>query len=200
MRVGKKYASARVLLAAGAMVLVTAPALAAPQLTVFGDSYSIPVHDGTRDWPLLLQDAGIVGRINDFARFGATASSGWHINFAQQLQRWEHAGQPLGRTVVYLGFNDIGVDLTRSETDFTAGINELVDAGANAHGNRLYLVLPHDVGSTPLHNRPPPAPPAPPREGASTPLYNRSPRRQYLRHQTEKWDAFVAYTAHHVHA
>ena len=79
MRVGKKYASARVLLAAGAMVLVAAPALAAPQLTVFGDSYSIPVHDGTRDWPLLLQDAGIVGRVNDFARFGATASSGWHI-------------------------------------------------------------------------------------------------------------------------
>src|SRR4051794_15350614 len=180
MRVGKKYASARVLLAAGAMVLVAAPALAAPQLTVFGDSYSIPVHDGTRDWPLLLQDAGIVGRVNDFARFGATASSGWHINFAQQLQRWDHAGRPLGRTVVYLGFNDIGVDLTRSEADFTAGINELVDAGANAHGNRLYLVLPHDVGSTPL--------------------YNRSPRRQYLRHQTEKWDAFVAYTAHHVHA
>src|SRR4051794_39178395 len=180
MRVGKKYASARVLLAAGAMVLVAAPALAAPQLTVFGDSYSIPVHDGTRDWPLLLQDAGIVGRINDFAKFGATASSGWHINFAQQLQRWDHAGRPLGRTVVYLGFNDIGVDLTRSEADFTAGINELVDAGANAHGNRLYLVLPHDVGSTPL--------------------YNRSPRRQYLRHQTEKWDAFVAYTAHHVHA
>src|SRR3954452_15248416 len=61
----------------------SAPARAAPILTIFGDSYSIPVHDGTRDWPLLLRDAGIVGRINDFAKFGATASSGWHINFAQ---------------------------------------------------------------------------------------------------------------------
>jgi hypothetical protein len=111
MRVGKKYASARVPLAAGAMALVAVPALAASQLTVFGDSYSIPVHDGTRDWPLLLQDQGVVGRVNDFARFGATAWSGWHINFAQQLQRWRRAGRPLGVTVVYLGFNDIGGDM-----------------------------------------------------------------------------------------
>jgi phospholipase/lecithinase/hemolysin len=178
--------SVRTILLALATLAVTvlggasAPARAAPILTIFGDSYSIPVHDGTRDWPLLLRDAGIVGRINDFAKFGATAWSGWHINFAQQLQRWRRAGRPLGVTVVYLGFNDIGVNLARSRADYTAGINELVAAGAASGGNRLLLVEPHDVGSTPR--------------------YNRTAKRGFLRQQTEDWDGFVAYTAHHAGA
>src|SRR3954452_22312451 len=108
------------LAARAATALGGAPARAASRLVVFGDSYSIPVHSGTRDWPLLLRDRGLVGRVDDFARFGATASSGWHINFAQQLQRWRHAGRPLGITVVYLGFNDVGVNLARSRTDYRA--------------------------------------------------------------------------------
>src|SRR4051812_25400886 len=167
-------------LAAAALGGTPAAARAAPRLTVFGDSYSIPVHDGARDWPLLLRDRGLVGRIDDFARFGATASSGWHINFAQQLQRWRHAGRPLGVTVVYLGFNDVGVNLAKSRADYAAGIDELVAAGATSRGNRLLLVEPHDVGSTPL--------------------YNRTAKRGFLRHQTEDWDGFVAYTAHHAGA
>jgi phospholipase/lecithinase/hemolysin len=171
------------LLAALAAIVLggaSAPARAAPRLTVFGDSYSIPVHDGARDWPLLLHEEGLVGRIDDFARFGATASSGWHINFAQQLQRWRRAGRPLGVTVVYLGFNDVGVNLARSRADYAAGIDELVAAGATSGGNRLLLVEPHDVGSTPLNNR--------------------TAKRGFLRRQTEDWDGFVAFTAHHAHA
>ena len=127
-------------LAATVLGGASAPAQAASRLVVFGDSYSIPVHSGTRDWPLLLRARGLVGRIDDFARFGATASSGWHINFAQQLQRWRRAGRPLGVTVVYLGFNDIGVNLARSRADYAAGIDELVAAGAASGGNRLLLV------------------------------------------------------------
>ena len=164
-------------LAAAVLGGASAPARAAPRLTVFGDSYSIPVHDGARDWPLLLHEEGLVGRIDDFARFGATASSGWHINFAQQLQRWRRAGRPLGVTVVYLGFNDVGVNLARSRADYAAGIDELVAAGATSGGNRLLLVEPHDVGSTPLNNR--------------------TAKRGFLRRQTEDWDGFVAFTAHH---
>src|SRR3954454_4148210 len=167
-------------LAAAVLGGASAPAQAASRLVVFGDSYSIPVHDGTRAWPLLLRARGLVGRIDDFARFGATASSGWHINFAQQLQRWRHAGRPLGVTVVYLGFNDIGVNLARSRADYQTGIDELVAAGATARGNRLLLVQPHDVGSTPL--------------------FNRTAKGGFLRRQTEDWDGFVAYTAHHAGA
>src|SRR5689334_19519742 len=170
------------LAALAATVLGGEPALAraASRLVVFGDSYSIPVHSGTRDWPLLLRDRGLVGRIDDFARFGATAWSGGHINFAQQLQRWRAAGRPLGITVVYLGFNDIGVNLARYRADYAAGIDELVAAGATARGNRLLLVQPHDVGSTPLNNH--------------------TAERGFLRRQTEDWDGFVAFTAHHAHA
>jgi phospholipase/lecithinase/hemolysin len=171
-----------ILAALAAIVLggASAPARAASRLTVFGDSYSIPVHDGARDWPLLLRARGLVGRIDDFARFGATASSGWHINFAQQLQRWRRAGRPLGVTVVYLGFNDIGGDMAGARADYRAGVAELVAAGAASGGNRLLLVEPHDVGSTPL--------------------YNRTAKRALLRRQTEDWDGFVAYTAHHAGA
>src|SRR3954451_22844870 len=133
-----------ILAALAATVLggASAPARAASRLTVFGDSYSIPGHDGARDWPRLRHEEVLVGRIDDFARFGATASSGWHINFAQQLQRWRRAGQPLGITVVSLGFNDIAVTLARSRADYQTGIAELVAAGAASPGIRLLLVEP----------------------------------------------------------
>src|SRR4051794_24713394 len=165
-----------VALAAAALGGTPAAARAAARLVVFGDSYSIPVHSGTRDWPLLLRDRGLVGRIDDFARFGATAWSGWHINFAQQLQRWRANGRPLGMTVVYLGFNDIGGDMAGAR----AGVAELVAAGAASGGNRLLLIEPHDVGSTPLNNR--------------------TAKRGFLRRQTRDWGGFVAFTAHHVGA
>ena len=129
-----------------------APARAAAQLTVFGDSYSIPVHDGFRDWPVQLRDQGVVGQVRDFAHSGATASSRWHINFAQQIAAWQRAGRPLGLTVVYLGYNDIGGDTASSRAGYLAGIQALVDAGAASGGNRLFLVQPHDVGSTPLYD------------------------------------------------
>ena len=167
------------LAALAATALGGAPARAASRLIVFGDSYSIPVHDGTRDWPLLLRDRGLVGRIDDFARFGATASSGWHINFAQQLQRWR-ASRPAAR-------DDGGLPrLQRHRRRHgpvpgrlpRPAIDELVAAGATSGGNRLLLVEPHDVGSTPL--------------------YNRTAKRGFLRRQTEDWDGFVAFTAHHV--
>ena len=72
------------------------------------------------------------------------------------------------------------MNLARSRADYAAGIDELVAAGAASDGNRLLLVEPHDVGSTPR--------------------YNRTAKRNFLRRQTEDWDGFVAYTAHHVGA
>jgi phospholipase/lecithinase/hemolysin len=176
-RVGRScYAAA---LSLGA--LAAAPAVqAAPQLTVFGDSYSVPVHDGFRDWPVQLREQGIVGQVRDFAHSGATASSRWHINFAQQIDAWRRAGRPLGLTVVYLGYNDIGGDTASSRAGYLAGVQALVDAGAASGGDRLYLVQPHDIGSTPL--------------------YDHTSQRSTLRRDTMAWDTFVASTAHRFHA
>src|SRR4051812_43280113 len=162
-------------LAAAVLGGASAPARAASRLTVFGDSYPIPVHDGARDWPLLLRARGLVGRIDDFARFGATASSGWHINFAQQLQRWRRAGRPLGVTVVYLGYVDIGFiggDLAKARAGYRDGIPRPGRGGAASGANRLLLVEPHDVGSMPL--------------------FNRTAKRGALRRATEDWRGFVA--------
>src|SRR4051794_24703576 len=83
------------------------PASAASPLTVLGDSYSIPVHDGTRDWPAQLRDRGAVGQVRDFAKSGAIAATVGANTFARQIRLWTAAGRPRGDTVVYLGYNDI---------------------------------------------------------------------------------------------
>ena len=167
-------------LAALATAALAAPALAAPTLAVFGDSFSLTVRDGVRDWPALLRQQRLAGRIANFAHPAATAATRGGPDFADELARWRRAGRRLGDTVVYLGYCDIGGDLARSRAGYQAGIDELVAAGATSHGNRLFLVEPHDVGSMPL--------------------FNRTSRRGYLRRQTEDWDGFVAATAHHVGA
>src|SRR4051794_1789971 len=159
---------------------VASPALAAPQLVVFGDSYSLTLRDGVRDWPALLRDRGWVGRIANFAHSSATAATRSGPDFADELARWRRAGRPLGDTVVYLGYCDIGGDLARSRAGYTAGIDELVAAGATSGSNRLLLVEPHDVGSMPL--------------------FNRTSQRGFLRRQTQDWDGFVASTARRVGA
>ena len=144
----------RALLAGGAVGGVAWPALAAPQLTVFGDSYSIPVHGGAPTWVTQLKNEGVVGNVHDFAKSGAVAANVGPNTFARQIRLWNSAGHPLGNTVVYLGYNDIDgtQSLNPSRAGYQTGINALVNGGATSGGNRLYLVLPHDVGSTPEHN------------------------------------------------
>jgi len=131
------------------------PALAAWQLTVFGDSYSVPVHGGAPTWVTQLKDERAVGNVRDFAKSGAVAAAQGTNTFARQIKLWSSAGHPLGDTVVYLGYNDIDgtQSFNPSRSGFQSGINALVAAGATSRGNRLFLVLPHDVGSTPEHNK-----------------------------------------------
>ena len=180
MRLARTILLALATLAATVLGVAPAPAHAAPQLTVFGDSYSLLTRDRIPDWPVQLRDQGVVGQVRDFAHSGATASSRWHINFAQQIAAWQRAGRPLGLTVVYLGYNDIGGDTASSRAGYLAGIQALADAGSASGGNRLYLVQPHDVGSTPL--------------------YDQTRQRSTLRRDTVAWDAFVASTARRFHA
>ena len=163
-----------------ALLATAATAQAAPQLVVFGDSYSLPARDGVRDWPLLLRDAGLVGRVADFAASGTTAMTRRGPDLAREIGRWEDAGRPLGVTVVYLGYNDIGGDMARARAGYLAAIRALVDAGAASGRRRLLLVEPHDLGGTPL--------------------FNRTAERGFLRRETRAWDAFVARTARRVGA
>jgi phospholipase/lecithinase/hemolysin len=159
------------------------PALAASQLTVFGDSYSVPVHGGAPTWVTQLKDERAVGSVHDFAKSGAVAADQGTNTFARQIKLWSAAGRPLGDTVVYLGYNDIDgkQSFNPSRAGFQSGINALVAAGATAHGNRLFLVLPHDVGSTPEHNK-------------------IASQRSFFRQRTIQWDNFVRSVANHEHA
>jgi len=158
-----------------------APTVDAAELTVFGDSYSIPVHNGSATWVTQLKQAGAVSTVHDFAHSGAVAATVGGNNFAAEIRRWQASGRPLGNTVVYLGCNDIGGDLSRSRAGYQAAINTLLAAGASAGPNHLLLVLPHDVGSTPLYNR----------SAAQRAAYRRA---------TQQWDSFVRSVASHVHA
>jgi phospholipase/lecithinase/hemolysin len=163
------------------LFVVPASAADAAELTVFGDSYSIPVHRGTRDWPAQLRDQGVVGPVHDFARSGAAAATIGGDTFAAQVRRWRAGGRPLGATVVYLGFNDVGGDLAKARAGYQAGVDALVAGGATAGGNRLILVLPHDVGSVPAFNRNP-------------------AKRAAYRAQTRQLDGFIRAVASRAHA
>jgi GDSL-like Lipase/Acylhydrolase family len=164
-------------------VAAASPASAAPPLTVLGDSYSIPVHDGTRDWPAQLRDRGAVGPVHDFAKSGAIAATIGANTFARQVRLWTAAGRPRGDTVVYLGYNDIDgrQSLAPSQAGYRAGVDALVRGGATSPGNRLFLVLSHDVGGTPLHNR-------------------SATERTFYRDRTRQWDGFVRSVAAGAHA
>src|SRR4051794_21297329 len=133
-----------------------APARAAPTLAVFGDSFSLTVRDGVRDWPALLQQRGLVGRIANFAVSGGSATPRPHRSFAEEIDHWEAAGRPRGVTVVYLGYVDIGFiggDLAAARAGYRDGIARLVRGGAASGANRLLLGESPDVGSMPLFQR-----------------------------------------------
>ena len=166
-----------------ALLLAAGPAAAAAAagLTVFGDSYSIPVHHGVTTWVAQLRDQGVVGPVRDFARSGASAASIGGDTFAAQVRRWRAAGRPLGDTVVFLGGNDVGGDLGRAQAGYQAGVNALVAGGATAGANRLLLVLFPDVGAAPAFNRDP-------------------ARRAAFRDQTRRLDAFIRSVAGRAHA
>jgi hypothetical protein len=74
-------------LAASVLGGASAPALAAPQLVVFGDSYSLTLRDGVRDWPALLRGEGLASRIVNFAHSAATAATRGGPDFADELAR-----------------------------------------------------------------------------------------------------------------
>src|SRR3954470_2387586 len=89
------------LLAASALhgVALASPASAASPLTVLGDSYSIPVHDGTRDWPAQLRDRGADSRV----KRNGSSEADLHVLaklLEQGLERGEEAeALPRGQVV-----------------------------------------------------------------------------------------------------
>jgi phospholipase/lecithinase/hemolysin len=163
------------------LLLAAAHGASAVELTVFGDSYSVPVRGGAPTWVTQLKREDVVGPVHDFAKSGAIAATIGSNTFDRQLKRWRAARRPLGDTVVYLGFNDVGGNLARTRAGYQAGVNELVAAGAASGGNRLILVLPHDVGSVPAFNRNP-------------------AKRTSYRNQTKQLDAFIRSVASRAHA
>ena len=70
-----------------ATLAAASPARAAPTLAVFGDSFSLTLRDGVRDWPALLQQRGLVGRIANFAVSGGSATPRPHRSLAEQVDR-----------------------------------------------------------------------------------------------------------------
>lgn len=128
----------------------------AGRLFVFGDSYSAGHRKAFPNWVEQLKASGAVPSAYDYAVSGATASSSTGKTFFQQVGRWRQGAPPFkagDTTVIYLGYNDIESfsSFTGSRNGYVAGLNALVQAGANAAGRRVVLVMPHDWGGTPQY-------------------------------------------------
>ena len=119
----------------------SAPALAAPQLVVFGDSYlPLTLRDGVRDWPALLQGAEL--ERPDGLNFAQLRDHRRHPGRPRlregDLARWGHAGRPLGNTVLFPRATSTSAATTpTARAGYKAGIDELVAAGATSRGHRL---------------------------------------------------------------
>lgn len=147
-------------LGALALVLVglfghaTMAVAAVASLTTFGDSYTQSMWYTVPTWAEQLRRAGAVRSLRNYARAGATAGGLDHgrSTFDGQLDEWARAGRPLSqRTVVYFGYNDINksYDLARSGQRYAAGIDRLLQAGANSGGRHVLLMVIHDWSTTP---------------------------------------------------
>ena len=129
-------------------------AAAIGSLTTFGDSYTQSMWYTVPTWAEQMRRAGTVRSLRNYARAGATAGGLDHgrSTFDGQLDEWARGGRPLGqRTVVYFGYNDINkrYDLSNSGRLYAAGVDRLLQAGANRDGRRVLLMIVHDWSTTP---------------------------------------------------
>lgn len=123
-------------------------------LTTFGDSYTQTMRFTVPSWAEQMRRAGTVRNLLNYAKSGATAGGAdqGRATFDGQLDEWTVNGRPLSaRTVVYFGYNDINrkLDLFRSSRAYAAGVDRLLQGGANRAGRKVLLVLVHDWSSTP---------------------------------------------------
>jgi hypothetical protein len=165
-RAGTAAASSR--LVSPTYDLVVDPALSIPRVTSFGDSYSklrrLEQDPATGKWVRIrnyLEQSvaeGQAGEVAGYAVSGATAANvaigNKKNSFGQQIDRWIAAGGSLGdreATTVFFGYNDINQfsDLTRSQSDYVAGVKKLIGRGANTGQRKLFLFLTHDWGKNP---------------------------------------------------
>jgi lysophospholipase L1-like esterase len=127
---------------------IASAAATAPEIDVFGDSYSQVPRGTFPNWVTQLKQSGKISGSNNFAKSGATAATVGTNTFARQIRGWRAAGGDVAdRTVVFLGINDIKNfgSLAKSRAGYKSGVKTLHDAGAN-----LILVQPHDLGTVPL--------------------------------------------------
>lgn len=146
------------LLAGVAVLAVTGTAAAADadDLVVFGDSYSKLKRKAFPNWAEQLRDGGDVAGLTGFAVSGATATAASPKTFKQQISRFNGSGFSYSGddlTVLYFGYNDIdSVDsYTGSRAGYNGGLKALIQKGATADGRRMFVVMPHDWGSTPQY-------------------------------------------------
>ena len=159
------------------LLLVATGAAEAGRLFVFGDSYSAPNRRPFPNWAEQLLANGAIDELRDYAVSGATASSSSGKTFFRQISRWRQDTPRFAdgdTTVIYFGYNDIDqfTSFTGSRSGYRSGLQALIDAGANAVGRRLILVVPHDWGSIPRH-------------------VSNAPLRDQFRSKTITWNKFV---------
>ena len=121
---------------------------------VFGDSYSVTLRDGNRNWINFVKADGRTGAYSNFAVSGATAGSDTAKSFKDQVDAFaaqDRRANGGDLTVAYFGYNDLHLrdDLSASFADYKTGLNRLISLGATGRDQRLFVTMLHDWGRNP---------------------------------------------------
>jgi lysophospholipase L1-like esterase len=130
-------------------------------LRAFGDSYTAEDYSssrGTKNWTRELAALVPTGNIENYAIGRAQAQSGDYNSFGEQVSNWQRRGSASSSkdlSVVYFGYNDVG-RFGKSEASYAAsrahyrdGVDRLVQSGASAGNNRIFVTQIHDWSRNP---------------------------------------------------
>jgi len=106
------------------------------------------------NWPQQLAKKGLLTVTANYAKAGAMASAAsGPLSFLGQVDAYlATKPTPPDYTIVYFGTEDLqhhAQDMTAAKSNYTAAVNKLVAAGANAGNKKLILVQIHDVSHDP---------------------------------------------------
>jgi len=140
--------------AIGASASPVAAATSLGTAVIFGDAFSTMTYKTVSNWPQQLAKKGLLTVTANYAADGAMASvSSGPQSFVGQVDKYLATKPTLPDfTIVYFGTEDLqhhAQDMTAAKSNYTAAIDKLVKAGANAGNKRLILVQIHDVSHDP---------------------------------------------------
>jgi hypothetical protein len=118
-----------------------------------GDSYTASFRNGIPSWAQQIKNSGVARHIVNLALSGATITGANTMGtFDGQVDVWIRSYKSQGipdRTVVYVGYNNIGDAMTTVRNAYSRQIDRLIANGITQSQRKLVLCLLHDRSRDP---------------------------------------------------